>query len=648
MKHPLLKTFFLFLFLSSSTQILADIKLPAIVGDGMVLQRGQPIKIWGWADPGEKVTVTLKKKKYAATTNGDGLWAVTIKPQKAGGSHEITIQGNNTIVLKDILFGDVWICSGQSNMTHYFGRHQERYAKEISESTNSEIRQFLVPTTADMSGPKEDIEGLQWTSADPESILKFTVIGYFFAKKLYDKYEVPMGIINTCVGGTKIESWMSEEGLNEFPEIIKTIQQNRDTAYVNQKNREAQASRDAYEATKTPDLGMTGEVKWYNPEYKPLNWKPINIPGYWEDQGLRDLDGVVWYRREIDIPESMTGVDVKAYLGRIIDADEFYVNGQKVGNTSYQYPQREYVIPKGVLKQGKNLLVVRVTNNGGKGGFIPDKPYYLLANGQQIDLKGTWQYKVGTAYRKDVQIKWGIRAQDQPTSLYNGMIAPCINYGVKGFLWYQGESNAGNPTEYKKLLPALIVDWRSKWQQADATFLIAQLPNYMEVDYQPAESNWALMREAQLKTALETPNAGLGINIELGEWNDIHPGNKKPVGERLALKAMELTYGEKDIVSSGPIFKSQTIDGSEITLTFDYTGSGLVSTNGEELGHFAIAGEDKTFYWASAKIVGDQVVVSSDRVPNPKYVRYAWADNPDFANLGNKEGLPASPFRTDL
>ncbi|HVU22828.1 MAG TPA: sialate O-acetylesterase, partial [Opitutus sp.] len=368
------------------------------------------------------------------------------------------------------------------------------------------------------------------------------------------------------------------------------------------------------------------------------------------DQGLRDLDGVVWYRREIDVPAAMTGVEALVKLGRIVDADELYINGRKVGETTYQYPRRRYHVPAGVLRPGRNLFVIRVTNQFGKGGFVPDKPYYLEAAGQRLDLKGYWEYRVGTVYRPP-HGPWvrGISAQDQPAALYNGMIAPFTRFALRGLLWYQGESNAGHAETYATLLPNLIADWRRHWGLGDVPFLIAQLPGFGDVDYLPPDaSGWAVIREAELHAAETVPNTGLGINIDLGEWNDIHPAKKKEVGERLALQAMKLAYGDHDLVASGPIFRSQEIKDGKIVLTFDDAGTGLVSSNGEPLSHFAIAGADRKFVWADARIDGaDKVVVWSDDVPDPKYVRYAWADNPDFANLANQEGLPASPFRTD-
>ena len=405
-----------------------------------------------------------------------------------------------------------------------------------------------------------------------------------------------------------------------------------------------QAFADAQNIKIPEDKGIT--QKWFSTSYEPKEWRRIAVPGFWEDQGIKDLNGVVWYRREIDIPASMTGKPAKVFLGRIVDADELYINGKLVGRTTYQYPQRRYRVPADVLKAGKNIFVVRVTNQGGKGGFVPDKPYAIFAGADTVDLKGTWQYKVGTAYRPvRGGVFGGISAQNQPTALYNAMVAPEIKYAIKGFCWYQGESNAGKPQEYADLQTALIKDWRVKWNQGTLPFLYVQLPGFMEYNYLPSESNWAVLRESQLK-ALSEPNTAMVVAIDLGEWNDIHPDNKKDVGERLALAALKTTYGE-EVVYSGPLYQSASVEGDKIVVSFTHTGSGLMSNDGEELSEFAIAGSDKKFVWAQAKIENGKVVVWSDEVPAPLYVRYAWADNPVNPNLYNAEGLPSSPFRTD-
>jgi sialate O-acetylesterase len=392
------------------------------------------------------------------------------------------------------------------------------------------------------------------------------------------------------------------------------------------------------------DIGLTN--KWFDLAYVPKEWHRINIPGYWEDQGVKDLDGVVWYRREIDVPASMTGVPAKVFLGRIVDADYLYINGKLVGNTTYQYPQRRYTVPNDLLKPGKNIFVIRVINNMGKGGFVPDKAYCLVAGSDTIDLKGYWQYKVGEVFVPIPGVESNFSYMHQPTSLYNAMIAPLINYTIKGFLWYQGEANTSHAAEYAKLQPALIADWRNKWKQGDLPFLYVQLPGFMDMNYLPSESQWAELREAQLKS-LSVPSTGMAVAIELGEWNDIHPDRKKEVGDRLALAAERIAYGEKNIVSSGPIYQSSAIDGNKVVISFTNIGSGLITNDGEELSEFAIAGADKKFVWAKAKIEGDKVIAWNDDVRNPMYIRYAWADNPVNPNLYNKEGLPASPFRTD-
>jgi len=621
----------------------AQIKLPAIIRDSMILQRDTDINLWGWASSGEKITVTLNKKKIFTKADTSGKWKIILPPEKAGGPYSIEFSGKNKITLTNILFGDIWFCSGQSNMVHQMNIHDVRYAKEIAEANYPEIRQFWVPNITNVSGPQTDLPSGNWQAAVGENVRPFSAVAYFFAKKIYDEFHIPIGIINASVGGTPIEAWMSEAALKDFPSANATIQKNKDTAYLNSFN------RGGFRTRQQTDLGLTGEKKWSDPNYQPKGWRNINIPGYWEDQGLKDLNGVVWYRKEINIPASMTGKQAKVFLGRIVDADELYINGKLIGNTTYMYPQRRYKVAADILQPGKNILVIRVSNTAGKGGFVTDKPYCLFAGTDTIDLKGTWQYKVGEVYQpigRGGGFGGGISFPNQPTALYNGMVAPEINYTIRGFCWYQGEANTGKAVEYGKLLPALIKDWRTQWNQGDLPFLNIQLPGFMDYNYLPSESDWAMLREAQLKS-LSVPNTALTVTIDLGEWNDIHPDNKKDVGERLALTAMKLSY-QKDIVYSGPIYQSsEIVDGNKIMILFSNTGTGLITNDSEAPGDFAIAGADKKFVWAKAKIDGDKIIVWNDSVTEPKYVRYAWADNPVHPNVYNKEGLPASPFRTD-
>ncbi len=625
----------------------SQVVLPQLIRDSMVLQRNTKINIWGWASKAEKVSIAFNKKNYKTTTRADGKWKIVLPAMKSGGPYAMSISGKNKIVLNNILIGDVWFCSGQSNMVHQLNIHDVRYANEIANANFREIRQFLIPTLTNLQGPKENLPTGFWNAAVGEAVRPFSAVAYFFAKQLYQKYHVPIGIINASVGGTPIEAWTSEEGLKNFPALISTIQKNKDTNYINGSARLAFATSANRQINITKDKGLTGPLTWYDINYIPKGWQTIAVPGYWEDQGIKNLDGVVWYRKEIEVPASMVGKKAKVFLGRIVDADVLYINGKQVGATTYMYPQRRYAVPSNLLKAGKNIVVVKVTNNTGKGGFVSGKPYCLFVDNDTIDLKGYWQYKVGEVFEaKSVGTGSGaIIVQNQPAALYNAMVAPVTNYSIKGILWYQGESNTGNPAEYTKLQPAQIFDWRNKWKQGDLPFLWVQLPNFMDANYHPSESQWAELREAQLKS-LSVANTGMAVAIDLGEWNDIHPDNKKDVGERLALVAEKIAYGE-DIDYAGPLFQSATVDGNKITLSFTSTGTGLVANDGGPLSEFAIAGADKKFVWAKATITGDKIIVWNDAITTPLYVRYAWADNPVNPNLYNKEGLPASPFRTD-
>lgn len=636
--------------LLSSIFCFSQIQLPRLVRDSMILQRDVPVKIWGWSSKKEKIKISFNNKTYKTIADTNGKWTIVLPATKAGGPFSMTIEGNTKIVLKDILLGDVWICSGQSNMVHQMELHGIRYADEIANANYAEIRQFWIPTLTDLNNQHNNLPTGYWKSANPKNVLQFSAVAYFFAKKIYEKYHVPIGLINASVGGTPIEAWISEEGLKDFASIQNTIQKNKDTGYINDLSRKSFANNKPFVQE---DKGILN--KWYDVNYSPKGWHNINVPGYWEDEGIKDLDGIVWYRKEFDVPQSMINVNAKLFLGRIVDADNVYINGQLIGNTTYQYPQRRYSVASNILHAGKNIIVVRIQNNSGKGGFVPDKPYYLFAGKDTIDLKGDWQYKVGEVFIPQKNFIAPFSAQNQPTTLYNAMIAPIINYSCKGFLWYQGEANTSRANEYEKLQAALINDWRNKWQQNNAPFLYVQLPGFMEANYLPSESQWAILREAQLKT-LSVPNTAMVVAIDLGEWNDIHPDRKKEVGERLALSAEKIVYHEKDIVASGPLYQSSSIEKNKIIISFTNIGSGLFfkessltdsPPSGEVEGaYFSIAEDDKIFVWAKAKIEGDKVIVWNDTIGNPKYVRYAWADNPDGANLFNKEGLPASPFET--
>lgn len=612
------------LFLLFSFCAYPQIRLPRLVRDSMVLQRDVAVGVWGTASAGEKIRIRFNGHAYRTTADSKGNWLVKLMPAPAGGPYTMDIRGKNKITLHDILIGDVWLCSGQSNMVHQMRLHSVRYQDEIDRASFPEIRQFWIPTLTDPQGPHNDLPAGEWKSATPANVLEFSAVAYFFARNIHEKYHIPIGLINASVGGSPIEAWISTPVAPARNHVDRP-------------------------APRPPqDKGLTSPIPWYSPSYVPKGWRQIAIPGYWEDQGLKDLDGVVWYRREIEVPASMTNQPARIFLGRIVDADALYINGQLVGSTTYMYPQRRYAIPAGLLKPGKNLFVVRVTNNFGKGGFVPDKPYALFAGKDTIDLKGYWQYKVGEVYppHRGPGGGGGPATQNSSAALYNAMLAPLTRYAIKGFLWYQGEANTGRAAEYAKLQPAMIADWRQKWKEGDLPFLFVQLPGFGDYNYQPSESQWAELREAQARS-LTVPNTAMAVAIDLGEWNDIHPDRKKEVGDRLALAARKLVYGE-NLIAAGPTFRSAEIEGNKIALHFDNADNGLITNDGEDPQEFAIAGADGKFVWANARIDGDKVILQSDMIKEPKYIRYAWADDPVNPNLYNKEGLPAAPFRATL
>jgi sialate O-acetylesterase len=646
--------FIIFFSILVSQIIYCRVKLPKLISDGMVLQRDANVKIWGWAAIHENISVSFHDSMYQTTANDSGVWEVMLTRLKAGGPFTMTLFASDTVTVQDVFIGDVWICSGQSNMELPMIMVRALYESDIANSDNTFLRCFTVPQKYNFNNPQQDFDCGCWQAANPTNVLTFSATAYFFAKELYEKYHVPIGLINASLGGSPVEAWISEESLKMFPDQYMEAQRFKDSTLITQiEHQDEIRIQGWYSHLRQKDEGFKDPQKpWSDPTLNTSDWATIKIPGYWTHTQLGHVNGVVWFKKEITISalpgKVETGSDVgeqqaKLILGRIVDADSVFINGVFVGTTGYQYPPRRYSFPSNLLKRGKNIIVIRVISTIGNGGFVLDKPYKLLAWGQTIDLKGDWQYRLGTAMdplASQTFIRW------KPLGLYNAMISPLLNYRMKGVIWYQGESNAEKPLEYQDLFSALIQDWRHKWNQGDFPFLFVQLPNFMETKNEPAESNWALLREAQFKT-LTLPNTGMAVTIDIGEWNDIHPLNKKDVGKRLALAAQKTAYGDEIAISSGPLYHSMKIEGNKIIISFSNTGSGLIAQGGGELKYFAIAGADKRYVWAKAKITDGKVVVWNKKIKNPKSVRYAWADNPEGANLYNREKLPASPFRTD-
>lgn len=638
---------FTLLLFWSGNQSFAKIIMPKIFADGMVLQRDIPVPIWGWADAGEKVTVTFLGKRYTTKADTDGKWILKLAEMKAGGTFEMTIQGKEkeAITIKNIMIGEVWIASGQSNMEWKIDWLPYKNT-EPSLANFSQIRMFTVPRELSAK-PEKDITGGTWQEAVGNNVKDFSAVAYFFAKELYQHYKIPIGIINTSWGGTIAETWMSAGAAKQIPDfkaVVEDLEKTPDA--IEKAKREAEEARKRFE--EMVNVKETGLVeKWWQNDLNTNDWKEMKLPTLWESAGLPNLDGVVWFRKEIEIPEKYLGKDLVLSLGAIDDSDETYFNGEKIGQTMQKYAEaRVYKIPANKLKNGKNTLTIRVIDTGGGGGIYgkPEEMFVGLGTERIVELAGNWKYKVGLG--ENISLPQSFGPNSRPTLLYNAMIYPLVPYAIRGAIWYQGESNAGRAYQYRTVFPALIQDWRNQWKQGDFPFLFVQLANFMKFEDEPKDSDWAELREAQTMT-LSLPNTGMAVITDIGEANDIHPKNKHDVGKRLALAAKKVAYKE-DIIYSSPMYESMQVNGNKIVISFKNIGSGLmVKDRYGYIKGFAIAGEDKKFYWAKAYLDGDKVIVENESVSKPVAVRYAWANNPEDANLFSKEGLPVCPFRTD-
>lgn len=607
-----------------------------LIGDGMVLQRNQQLRLRGEAAPEAGVLLRLQEREFSGQADENGKWEIMLPPMPAGGPFvmELEDEHGGFYRAEDIMLGDVWIASGQSNMELPMRRVEPLYRQELREDHFPDIRHFEVPKRYDFDQPNEDLPGGNWQQATNENLAELSAVAHFFSRQLHEHEGVAIGIINTSLGGSPAEAWMSEYALEGFPEHYAEAQRFKDDALIEAIEAEDQARAGAWYQEANRKDGGPESIE---------DWNQMQIPGYWADEPeTGDLNGIAWFKKEINLPESMLNEPVKLELGRIVDADSTFINEEFVGHTTYQYPPRWYDIPAGVLREGDNTITIKVINQSGRGGFFYDKPYELTTASDTLDLRGRWDYRITAempALEPQTFIRW------KPLGLYNAMIAPVQHYGVRGVIWYQGESNTGRPAEYAELFPAMIQDWRQGWAQDELPFLFVQLANFMEARDTPQESNWAELRESQ-EAALQLPQTGMAVTIDVGEWNDIHPLNKQAVGERLALSARHLVYGE-EIIHSGPRYDAHRVEDGRIIISFSHTGSGLVTDDENAPAHVAVSGADGNFVWAEARIEGNELVVWSPQVPEPRHVRYAWADNPDTANLYNTEGLPAAPFRTD-
>jgi sialate O-acetylesterase len=636
------RSFFLYLLLLS-LNVPANIRLPKIFGDNMVMQRDQPLYIWGWADPKEKITVCFHNQSKKVTADRSGKWKITLNPEVSGGPYELIVTGKNNITISNVLVGDVWVCSGQSNMEWPL-KNSNNAQQEINQADYPQIRHFKVPNTVAME-PKEDISSGDWKVCSPSTAADFTAVGYFFARELFRELNVPIGLLNTSWGGTHSETWTSRqafESSDEFKSMIATLPKLDFDSVARQR---LALTKKRIEALQGSLDNLSGEIgSWRTSSFNDDNWPVMKVPGLWEQQAPGQLDGVIWLRKTFNVTAAEAAREAVLDLSMIDDADETYINGSRVGATNGYSAKRKYIIPAGSLKEGKNLLAVKVLDFSGGGGIYGDAADIKISIGNNVQpLAGEWKYKVESIGTSGP----AIGPNSYPTLLFNAMVNPLIPFAMKGVIWYQGESNAGRAYQYRTAFPLMINDWRKHWNQGDFPFYFVQLSSFNANNGDSRKgSGWAELREAQAMT-LQLPNTGMAVTTDIGDPKDIHPRNKQDVGKRLALIALSKTYG-KNLLASGPVYQSISAEGNKAILSFSNTGGGLVAK--DKYGYlkgFEIAGSDQQFQYAKAMIEGDKVIVYHEGIANPVAVRFGWADDASDNNLFNKEGLPAVPFRTD-
>jgi sialate O-acetylesterase len=626
--------------------------LHPLFNDHVVLQRGVRFPVWGWTTPGSRVTVEMRGKTASAVADAVGKWIARLGPFEAGGPFTLTIKGTQTVTLNDVLVGDVWLASGQSNME--MGITQVNDAQsEVAHADYPRIRLFQVPKIAATS-PRTTVNA-RWLVCNPTNIAAggwggFSAVAYFFGRRLHKELNVPVGLIHSSWGGTAAEGWVSPETLSELKEFVPAVN-NLEKTWADATRPPADYDKALDEWWAKNDPGSAANPAWSEPSFDASGWKRMRLPQFWEEAGLPAYDGVVGFRRTFELPSEWAGKDLLLSLGPVDDRDTTFVNGVRVGALSQWDAPRSYRVNASLLKPGVNTIAVRVLDTG-VGGGIYGKPEQLkieLADGGAVpvSLAGEWSFSasVALAELQTQPPQQGGNDFSVPVIRYNGMIAPLLPYAIKGAIWYQGETNVGRAAQYERIMATLIRDWRTRFESGDFPFLVVQLANYLERRDAPVDSEWARLREAQLHVSRNVAHAGLAVTIDIGDAKDIHPKDKQDVGTRLALAALANVYGRK-LEYSGPAYRRMKIEGERVRLSFDHAEGGLVARDGGRLTGFAVAGEDGRFVWADAIIEGDEVIVSSPEVKRPVAVRYAWADNP-AANLYNRAGLPASPFRTD-
>ncbi len=619
-----------------------------LFGEHMMLQRNQPNPIWGWAGPGTEITVSFAGQTKTAAPDANGRWQVTLDPLAASATPREFIvsakgahSGVETQKFSDVLVGDLWLCSGQSNMAFGLLRSRDG-AEDAKQASHPGIRLFRVPQRSAYS-PLDAPAGA-WLLCEPASFQQgpgFSAVAYYFGRKVHAETGVPIGLIQAAVGGAPAESLMSADALRAFPEFgpgldeIARLRASGAPVYGNY----------VMHWYDQHDRGVAGG--WDHADVDTADWQPVSLKQGFAQLNVPESPAVVWFRREVSLPDPLPAGNARLLLGVVERMDTAWINGRWIGASAWVENPRAYNVPADALRPGRNVIAIRVLKTAPDGGFrLPaDALQLTLGDGTAIPLEGDWRATVGVDARSPHPLPLGYENwPSMPTVLHEGMLRPLAPLAIAGALWYQGEANFTRAHQYRTLLPALIADWRRLFRQPNLPVYIASLPAFMQRRDQPGTDGWSDLREAQALAARTVPHTGLAVTVDTGDADDIHPTEKKPVGERLALLALRDVYG-KDVVAQGPEFvRAEPIPGG-LRLHFKHTDGGLV-VKGDKLGEFSVAGADRTWHWAEARIEGDTVLVSSPAVKSPVAVRYAWQANP-LATLFNAAGLPAAPFRTD-
>lgn len=627
----------------------AKVVLPSVFTDNMVLQQKTDITFYGDATKNKQLTVK-NGKEYHTEADGQGKWSLKIPTPAAGGPYEITFSDGKKLQLKNVMIGEVWFCSGQSNMempVAGWGKVMN-YEQEIAEAAYPAIRLFQVKKNTSLA-PLKEVESTLggWQECSSATVPEFSALAYFYARALWKELNVPIGVIDCTWGGTPAEAWTNHETLRQVmgfrEEMDKLERLGFDPNRMEQAYSEERAHWQSLFTEK--DKGMeNGKLCWTAPSLSEEDWQTISLPGYWEGKGLKDFDGIIWFRRSLEIPAEWAGKPLTLRLGMIDDEDITYFNGVEIARGAGYMTPRTYTIPAKLVKAGKAVLAVRVSDFGGEGGIHGKaEELYVEADGKRISLAGDWKYRIGLSLKGFPPAPVSpIQSSSYPTVLFNAMVKPWTAFPIKGVIWYQGEANVGRSEQYGDLFPALITDWRRQWR-SNFPFYFVQLANFMESKKIQPNSEWAALREAQTK-ALKLDQVGMAVTIDIGLADDIHPKNKQEVGRRLALLALAGSYG-KNVSSSAPVFQNYIIKGDKMELDFGQKQDGF-KIKDTTLKGFTIAGPDRVFYSAEAMVQNGKIIVSSPKVSVPLAARYGWADNPD-CNLYGENGLPVAPFRTD-